>query len=603
MKDGSTGPSQRPRAAAPSIIVGDEFADALPADATHTTIGEVRVLRSTRAVTDELPGPAQVQRGNAMQQPLDYRGLRRWTVWVWLIVVLIVSSYLAAIPMLLMLVLTLGVSAGATATIGIAAVGALFIIPVWGIFGGMMGILLSKHRAVRFFKATKLPKDHALTRVTAQLAARLNLPPPEVYVYPDDDINAWATGVSRSNAAVAVSRGALNRLSRDHMHAVIGHELGHIAAADIGRMQFALSFQNASVGYFMFKGLKRAAGHSVGFVGQLGILGMSRRREYWADAIGAVLTSPETMRDALRAVVQDGQRPPRRRKYYNQLMFSWPGSVFLSSHPTLNQRLAALDKGEFYCAVLQMMGRTRVSAQIRGNATSRTPAGIAEWPSTSTQSSFALAMEPVLLLTLVGAGVYYVTEMYSNRAAPVIQVGSDGRGPQVAGWSAETPSEARVRPPTPAKPAEPAEIAALPVYPKEPRYEPDDATGDGELTPYELLVEEGVSCIYRAKINDSYGIDYLEDAGPDKSDLIMYTYPASEHHASLILGLVGSQATMCWKKLGGVQQETKLMKRVQQPYDIWVLTDAKSGATAECGIWPVARNVRNGKGGIAAYCR
>lgn len=538
-----------------------------------------------------------------MQEPLDYRGLRRWTVWVWLLIVLIVSSYLAAIPMLLMLALTLGVSAGATAAIGMAAAGALFIIPAWGICGGLMGILSSKNRAVRFFRATKLPNDHALTRLTAQLAARLGLPPPEVYVYPDDDINAWATGVSRSNAAIAVSRGAFMRLSRDHMHAVVGHELGHIAAADIGRMQFALSFQNASVGYFMFRGLKRAAGHSVGFVGQLGILGMSRRREYWADAIGALLTSPETMQGALRAVVEDGQRPPRKRKYYNQLMFSWPGSVFLSSHPTLDQRLRALDEGEFYDAVLKKMGRTAITPHSRGQPASRTLAGRDEWQGTSAQGSFAFAAVSIILLSLVGAGVYYVSETHSNREAVVVQAGADARGPQVAGWTAEAPNASEVRPTKSAKAAQSVKTVALPVYPKEPRYEPDDAGGDGELTPYQMLVEQGVGCIYRAKLNDSYGSQHLEDAGPDKSDLLMYTYPASEHHASLILGMVGAQATSCWQKLGGVQQEPDMMKRVQQPYDVWVLTDAKTGATAECGIWPVARNVPHGKGGIAAYCR
>ena len=290
-----------------------------------------------------------------MQRSLDYRGLRRWSVWVWLIAVLLVSSYLAAIPMLLMLVIALGVSAGATAVIGMAAVGAIFIIPLWGVLGGLWGIASSKRTAVRAFNAVELPGDHEIKRATALMAERLNLPSPRVYVYPDDDINAWATGMSRSNAAIAVSRGALKRLSKDHLYAVIGHELGHIAAADIGRMAFALSFQRASVAYFLFRGLQHAAGHTMGFIGQLGILGMSRQREYWADACGAILTSPEAMQGALRAVVQDGKRPSRKRRYYKQLMFSWPGAVWLSSHPTLNQRLAALDEKEFYALALRKL--------------------------------------------------------------------------------------------------------------------------------------------------------------------------------------------------------------------------------------------------------
>ena len=143
--------------------------------------------------------------------------------------------------------------------------------------------------------------------------------------------------------------------------------------------------------------------------------------------------------------------------------------------------------------------------------------------------------------------------------------------------------------------------AALPHYPKEPRYEPDETLGDPQLTPYQLLVEHGTACVNQA--GKYHAHEHHEDRGPDGSDLLLYTKPLSEPHAETILGLVGSAATECWKKNGGVRREPDLMKRAKLAYDVWVLTDPETGATAECGIWPTARKVRTGLGGMGGYCR
>jgi len=226
-----------------------------------------------------------------------------------------------------------------------------------------------------------------------------------------------------------------------------------------------------------------------------------------------------------------------------------------------------------------------------------------DWAEAFERSPLAMTMVPVFIFAVLGFGIYRFSQLHSDIDVPIVQTEQEIRSPQVAGWSRVVPEAAVKAMTTREQSNETPKVVALPPYPKEARYEPDDASGDGELTPYQLLVEEGVACIYRAKLDDSYGSEHLEDAGPDKSDLLMFTYPTSETHASLLLGMVGGQATSCWKKLGGAQREPDMMKRVQQPYDVWVLTDATSGATVECGIWPVARTVRNGKGGIAAYCR
>jgi len=555
---------------------------------------------------------------NAVQEPLNYRGLRRWSMLI-LFPVLLLSAWVAAMLLtILAMPFLLGpFSAAAIAGVGMIGVAAMIVPPVIGTLAGLWGVATGKRKVVKFFRGKRLAPDHPLVRVTEDQATRLGMACPEVYVYEDDDINAWATGVSPSNAAVGITRGALQRLSPDHVHAVIGHELGHIAAADIRRMQFAISFQNALVWFFGLRSWRWRAQHLFGFVGQLGIMGMSRRREYWADAVGAVLTSADAMKGALLAVERDGQQPRKNRRYYNQLMFNWHGGSLLASHPTMSQRCAALEEGAFEDAVLRKAGAN--SLQYRkpiqnGVQASERWLRVQDWAADLAQRPIVTVVTLVFLL-LGTPGVIYLyavhqiepsTEYLAIVVPPPAAVAKPDATPQfvpqVAGWLQVSPKSAGDAAGGFATVTVPTAVP-LPAYPKEPRYEPDDASGDGELTPYQLLVEEGVACIYRAKLDDSYGSEHLEDAGPEKSDLFMYTYPASETHASLILGMVGAQATGCWKKLGGVQREPDLMKRVQQPYDIWVLTDATSGATAECGIWPVARTVRNAKGGIAAYCR
>jgi hypothetical protein len=293
---------------------------------------------------------------------------------------------------------------------------------------------------------------------------------PEVYLYEDDDINAWATGTSASNAAIGITRAALERLSRDQIRAVIGHELGHIAAADIRRMQFALGFQNALVWFFGFRSWRWNAQHIFGFVGQLGIMGLSRRREYWADAIGAVLTSPETMKSALLAVQRDGQRPKRRRKYYNQLLFSWPGGNLLASHPTMQQRCAALDEGAFEASALRKMGATssRLPKPLQNPASTlketwyRFPKPTTAWWSENGLDAALGVLAPVLLVS----GAWYVWELAkapppaiivqqpAKPAEPIVTASvkpAPAPAPRVAAWSATAE-------PSPASPSAAAEL-------------------------------------------------------------------------------------------------------------------------------------------------
>lgn len=609
MKDGSTGQIQGREQPPPSIIAGDDGIDALPANTTHTNIGRVLVLRSTRAVTDAHSGFRLIDWGNAVQDKLNYRGLRRWSMLI-LLPVLLLSAAIAGVTIVLFTV-PFGIGAAVLGNMAVMIVVGLVVPACLGLVGGSWGTLTAKRKALKAFGAQRLSTEHEVVQLTANLAQRIGMPPPAVYLYDDSAVNAWATGSNPSNAAVVISRGLIELVELDELAAIIGHELGHIASADIRRMQFALGFQNGVFAFALHRRLKRTCRNLLGWLGELGIKGLSRRREYWADAVGAALTSPDAMQRALKAVHGHAATSrPKKDRYYRELMFHWQGGNLFSSHPTLSQRLSALDEGTFVASVMSRLGRTSTTVRTTDWSRSSLMSGFESlrifdglfhrWNRLSDNAVAGLVFALALPLSMLGWQELY---FHGPRSTVTTVAETIPDGPRVAGWSSEPAREQKSQTAPTLKSSAPDKVAALPVYPKEPRYEPDDAMGDGELTPYQLLVEEGVACIYRAKLDDGYGSEYLEDAGPDNSDLIVYTLPATQRHADLSLSLVGTQATNCWKKQGGAQQEPDIMKRMQQPYDIWVLTDAQSGATAECGVWPAARYLRPNTGAVAAYCR
>src|SRR6185436_1525547 len=144
---------------------------------------------------------------------------------------------------------------------------------------------------------------------------------PEVAVYEAPEINAFATGMSRNNALVAVSTGLLQNMTPDEAEAVLGHEISHVANGDMvtltliqGVVNTFVIFLSRVIGYVVDRViLKNERGEGIGFfvtvmVSQL-VLGVfasmivawfSRRREFRADAASAnLLGSPQPMVSAL----------------------------------------------------------------------------------------------------------------------------------------------------------------------------------------------------------------------------------------------------------------------------------------------------------------
>lgn len=156
---------------------------------------------------------------------------------------------------------------------------------------------------------------YGLNDMVAGLSDRAGLPHPAVYLIDEAQPNAFATGRSPENAAVAVTAGLLQRLSREEVAGVVAHELAHIQNRDTLIMTVTASFAGAIsmlANFALFFGGSR---ERAGIVGTLALMilaplaamlvqmAISRSREYEADRIGAeICGNPEWLASALEGL-------------------------------------------------------------------------------------------------------------------------------------------------------------------------------------------------------------------------------------------------------------------------------------------------------------
>ncbi len=208
--------------------------------------------------------------------------------------------------------------------------------------------------------ATDPDSQWLVSRVRAHAEAA-GIRMPEVAVFPADGPNAFATGMRRNSALVAVSTGLLHSMRRNEIDAVLAHEIAHIANGDMvtlaliqGVVNTFVIFLSRIVGHFVDRViLKNERGHGLGYfitsiVAQilLGILASilvrwySRRREFRADEGGARYAGSENMIAALEALKGGTAELPD-----TMAAFGIGGkrmSALFSTHPPLDARIAAL---------------------------------------------------------------------------------------------------------------------------------------------------------------------------------------------------------------------------------------------------------------------
>ncbi len=168
--------------------------------------------------------------------------------------------------------------------------------------------------------------------IVEEMAIASGLPKPAVYVIPDPDPNAFATGRDPEHASLAVTRGLLDMLNREQLQGVVGHEMSHVRNYDIRLMTIIAALVGAIAliadwtGRAMRHGFGGGGGRRGGkgkgnaaglvllaiwivalllapFVSRLLALSVSRRREYLADASSAELTrNPVALAEALQKI-------------------------------------------------------------------------------------------------------------------------------------------------------------------------------------------------------------------------------------------------------------------------------------------------------------
>jgi heat shock protein HtpX len=195
-----------------------------------------------------------------------------------------------------------------------------------------------------------------------ELTTRAGLPMPRLYVIPQDQPNAFATGRNPRHSAVACTRGILNLLSEDELHGVLAHELTHIRNRDI-LIQSVASAIGAAITYvaYMLLWFGDEDNSPLALVGQLATfllapiaasiiqLAISRQREYAADAGGAeICGNPESLASALLRLEQGATAMPMQvnqaaEPLYIVKPFSAKGIAGLfSTHPPIEERVKRL---------------------------------------------------------------------------------------------------------------------------------------------------------------------------------------------------------------------------------------------------------------------
>ena len=248
---------------------------------------------------------------------------------------------------------------------------------VWGMGGAFISLQMSRWMAkislsVRLVDgATGQSELDWLHGTVERLSREAGLPMPEVGFYDSPEVNAFATGPSKSRSLVAVSSGLLRTMNRSEAEGVIGHELAHVANGDMVTMTLIQGVLNAFVMFFA-----RIVGWAVGqamrgeddegpsfgsYMAQMavtiaaeiifGILAsfvtawFSRQREFRADEGGARLAGRQNMIAALRKLLAYQENiDPRGAELASMKISGKSWMSMLSTHPPLETRIAALEK-------------------------------------------------------------------------------------------------------------------------------------------------------------------------------------------------------------------------------------------------------------------
>ncbi len=207
-------------------------------------------------------------------------------------------------------------------------------------------------------------------RMVENLSITAGIPMPKVYIINDSSMNAFATGRDPNHSSIALTTGLIENLENEELEGVIAHELSHIKNYDIRLMMVVIIcvgiitlLADWMVRSTLWGGRGRSSKGNGNILIIIGIvlailsplfakliqLAVSRKREFLADASGAMLTRyPEGLARALEKISAQAQPLRRANKATAHLYISNPlkkTSKFFSTHPPVDQRIKYLRSG------------------------------------------------------------------------------------------------------------------------------------------------------------------------------------------------------------------------------------------------------------------
>ncbi len=287
-------------------------------------------------------------------------------------ILLFLATNLAVVLVLSVVMQLLGIDQYIAAQGG-SAYGLLVFAAVFGFGGALISLAMSKWSAKRMMGVRLIdqPRDNMerwLVDTVRRQAEEAGIGMPEVGIFESPEPNAFATGANKNKALVAVSTGLIQRMRKEEVEAVLGHEVGHVANGDMvtltliqGVVNTFVIFLARIIGNFIDKAIfKNENGGGIGYFVVvivcemlLGILAsvivmwFSRKREFRADAAGALLASPQAMVGALEALkrAQHPEGLPQQMAAFgiNSGVPSGFKRLFMS-HPPLDERIDALKR-------------------------------------------------------------------------------------------------------------------------------------------------------------------------------------------------------------------------------------------------------------------
>lgn len=251
--------------------------------------------------------------------------------------------------------------------------GLLVIALIFGMGGSFISLALSKWIAKKSTGARIIVNpandtEQWLYDTVARMAKQAEIGMPEVATYNSPDLNAFATGMKKNDALVAVSTGLLENMSRDEVEAVLGHEITHVACGDMVTLALIQGVLNTFVillsrlaanvintflsdeegegglGFFGYMAVTIVLELTLGLFASLIVMWFSRRREFVADRGAAFLTTKEKMISALQQL-QTHKLPSQLPDQVSTLgIRPREGGLtkLFRSHPSVEKRIEAL---------------------------------------------------------------------------------------------------------------------------------------------------------------------------------------------------------------------------------------------------------------------